>query len=125
MLDKIKKVFKEKDEKKRIDNLVAFLIILVITLIIINKILSSDDDLKKSSLNENGVTLVNKDIETKVESSNIDNYNLEDKLEQILSQIQGIGKVKVLLTYSETSSISPLYNKAISSSSTTDSNRKY
>jgi stage III sporulation protein AG len=33
----------------------------------------------------------------------------------------GVGKTEVLLTYSETSSISPLYNESTSSSTTTDS----
>jgi stage III sporulation protein AG len=35
--------------------------------------------------------------------------------------MNGVGNVKVLLTYSETSSITPLYNETTSSSTTTDS----
>ena len=46
LLEKIKNIFKEKDEKKKIDNLIAFLIILVVTLIIINKILKNDNGSK-------------------------------------------------------------------------------
>ena len=40
MIDKIKKIFENKE--KRIENLISLLIILVITLIVINKIIDSD-----------------------------------------------------------------------------------
>ena len=36
--------------------------------------------------------------------------NLEEKLEDILSKINGVGKVSVLITYSESSSLVPIYN---------------
>jgi putative Mn2+ efflux pump MntP len=54
MLEKFKKMFSEKDEKKKTDNLIAFLIILVITLIVINKILNGDSDEAELN-NETGV----------------------------------------------------------------------
>ena len=123
MLEKLKNCFKEKDEKKRTDNLIAFLIILVITLIVINKILKTDSSSnKKDFSNTQDVELVSKDFENVVEESNSKTtYDLEEKLEEILSNMQGVGKVSVLLTYQESTSIKPIYNESTSSSLVTDS----
>ena len=117
MFEKFKRMFSEKDSKKRNENLIAFLIILVITLIIINKILSEDEN-KNEVLNENTAELVTQST-TNVEEISIDDENLKNELENILSKISGVGKVKVLLTYSESSSVLPLYNESISSSVST------
>ena len=117
MFEKLKKIFSEKDSKKRNENLIAFLIILVITLIIINKILSEDEN-KNETLNENNAELVTQST-TDVEEISIDDENLKNELENILSKISGVGKVEVLLTYSESSSVLPLYNESISSSVST------
>lgn len=118
MFEKIKKMFLDRDNKRRNENLIAFLIILVITLIIINKILSEDES--KNTLNENNAELVTKSNVVATEVS-IENENLKVELENILSKISGVGKVEVLLTYSETSSMSPLYNESTSSSVSTSS----
>lgn len=118
MFEKIKKMFFDKDNKRRNENLIAFLIILVITLIIINKILSEDES--ENTLNENNAELVTKSNVVATEVS-IENENLKVELENILSKISGVGKVEVLLTYSETSSMSPLYNESTSSSVSTSS----
>ena len=53
----------------------------------------------------------NETIETAKES-------LEYKLENILKQIKGVGKVKVLVTYSQTSETLAMYNEDISQSNT-------
>ena len=98
MFERLKKIFSEKDSKKRNENLIAFLIILVITLIIINKILSEDEN-KNETLNENTAELVTQST-TDVEEISIDDENLKNELENILSKISGVGKVEVLLTYS-------------------------
>lgn len=107
-LERIKNIFTNKE--KRVENLISFLVILVITLIFINKILKNDtvktdEDYK----NEIGVELAS--------SQPIAN-DLETKLENILSQISGVGKVSVLLTYSESSSIVPIFNSSQSTSTT-------
>ncbi len=112
--EKIKNIFNNKE--KRIENLVSFLIILVITLIVINKILKDDNNSKENVdyTNEIGVELATN------ESQEIENFSnsFEKKLENILSQINGVGKVSVLLTYSESSSIVPIYNTSQSTSTT-------
>lgn len=102
MFEKIKKIFTNKE--KRIENLVSFLIILVITLIIINKILSKNEIDNKNFQNEVGVELAESNMENK------ENNDLENRLESILSKINGVGKVSVLITYSESSTLIPIYN---------------
>ena len=102
MIDKIKKIFENKE--KRMENLISLLIILIITLIVINKILDNEDTEKiKNIQNETG-------IEFAQEDSVNNQTNLENRLENILSKISGVGKVSVLLTYKESESIVPIYN---------------
>lgn len=118
---------KPKDNKKKIENLIVFIVLLVITVIAINVILGDDSKSKhqkNDSLNSSYKQLAN---ETQNSSSNIsDNseYNLEEKLEDILSKVSGIGQVKVLITYSETSETVPMYNEKTTESTTqeTDTN---
>jgi len=91
MFDKIKNIFKEKDEKKKTENLIAFLIILVITLIIVNKILSSDSDSKTGMYqNQTGVELVSVKEENTVLVNSKNEDNLKSDLEDILSKIRGV-----------------------------------
>lgn len=108
--EKIKNIFNNKE--KRVENLVSFLIILVITLIFINKILK-EDNVKQDTdyTNEVGVELASN-------NSNVLSNELEKKLENILEKINGVGNVSVLLTYSESSSLVPIYNVSQSTSTT-------
>ncbi len=110
---RIKNIFNNKE--KRMENLISFLIILVITLIVINKILKQDNNNKESVdyTNEIGVELA-----TSNNSSSSISSEFEKKLENILGKINGVGKVSVLLTYSESSSIVPIYNTSQSTSTT-------
>lgn len=102
MLEKIKNIFNNKE--KRIENLFSFLIILVITLIVINKIIK-DDKTNNEFKNELGAELATEKNEYTVEED-----DLEKKLEKILQKINGVGKVSVLLTYTESSKLIPIYN---------------
>ncbi len=108
MLKNLKNIFK--NENKKTENLIFFLIVLVITLILINRIMVEDDKEPKVENKTNGSELVKAttDIET----------NLEDRLENILGKISGVGNVEVMITYSESGSISPLYNETSSNSKT-------
>lgn len=111
MIEKIKKVLENKE--KRIENLVSFLIILIITVIVINKILERDESEVIDYENKVGVELA---LENKAENR-IENNDFEKRLENILSKIYGVGKVSVLLTYTESGSLIPIYN--INSSTST------
>lgn len=57
-------------------------------------------------------------------NTELSEYNLEENLEDILSKIAGVGKVQVLITYSESSEVVVMYNEKNSLNSTeeTDTN---
>lgn len=108
--EKIKNfIFKktEVNNKKNIENLVVFLILLIITVIAINMIWGD----KEEQVEEQASYKV---LASKTENSNIiedSEYDLQSELEDILSKMYGIGKVDVLITYSQTSTIVPMYSE--------------
>src|SRR5699024_7933839 len=106
-----KDLFKKKDEqpdqKRKIENIVAFIIILIITVLIINSMWSNDEN--NSNNNDTNKVLA------KTEISNTNNTeDLEKNLEEILETINGVGKVKVLIKYSESSQVVAMYNETSS-----------
>lgn len=125
-MSKFKEIFKTDDgnNKKKIENLIVFVIILIITIIVINTILN---DGKKSSDLENSIspkTLAKSESDRIQDISNED--ELKRNLEDILSKIEGVGKTNVLITYSQTSQLMPLYNEdsTISDTEEKDSRRR-
>ena len=118
--DKLNKlVEKDKEEgnnKKKIENLVFFIIILIITIVIINIIWND----KNTSKNVKEVD-TNKKLAT-TNQVQVEQVSKEDtlsqKLEAILSQIQGVGEVKVFINYSESSEVVAMYNENSKSSTT-------
>ncbi len=110
--DFFKKKEDGKDNKRQIENIVVFIIILIITVLIINNMWSSDDK-KDGKENEN-------ETDTKVlaQAESTEQDNLEQKLEKILSTINGVGKVNVLIKYSESSTVIAMYNETSSESNT-------
>lgn len=109
----------DKNNKKKIENLVFFVVILIITIVIINIIWKEDEDSsnEKSSQNDTSKQLANKN-EISLEVSSNNSNELEIKLEEILSQIQGVGDVKVFINYSESSEMIPMYNESTQTSNT-------
>ena len=127
--DKIKllveKNVKGSNSKKTVENLVVFLVLLIITIISINLIWGKNDNNNEKFQNEDRSYAV---LAQNTNSSNIsemNEYNLEKELENILSKISGVGKVQVLITYSETSEIVAIKNETKNTSRTeeSDSNR--
>ena len=108
------------NNKKNIENLVVFLILLVITVIAINTIWNKDEEQTEES-NTYKVLASNEISESNILERN--EYDLEIKLEDILSKMNGVGNVKVLITYSQTSSVIPMYSEteSISLTEETDS----
>ena len=101
--EKLGKIFKDNgNNKKKTENLVFVLILLVITVVAINSIWKEDSS-------ENTTDTNNKQLAVK-EDITIKTLTLEEKLENILSKIAGVGNVDVLLTYNETEEIIPIYN---------------
>lgn len=103
MFERIKNMINNKE--KRAENLVSFLIILIITLIVINKVLTNEEVENRDYKNEVGVELAVSD-----NFDEVANDDLEKRLENILGKISGVGDVSVLLTYTESSTLVPIYN---------------
>lgn len=124
--DKIKVLLTKKEDepdKKKLENLVVFVIILIITIIIINFIWNGDSEDNETNTQ---TTDANKKLATQsYNQTTVSNTELEesnntivDELEDILSNINGVGKVKVMITYSETSKTVPVYNEESSQQDT-------
>lgn len=138
--DKLKKLLPKKEgkevegkeeivgnDKRKIENLVFFVVLLIVTIVIINFIWNgnenknqekvTNDTSKKLATSENiNQGTVGAD-ETTVNS--LDNTeNLENKLKNILSKIQGVGEVEVCLNYSESSEVVAMYNENSTTSTT-------
>jgi len=115
--EKIKNFITKKTEgnnKKNIENLVVFLILLIITVIAINMIWGKEEEQVEEQASY-------KVLASQTENSNIieeSEYDLQAELEDILSKMDGIGKVDVLITYSQTSTVVPMYSETESSTIT-------
>ena len=111
----LKEIFNKKDEntdkKKQIENIVVFIIILIITVVIINSMWSGQE--KKDDSKE-----VKDTSKVLAYNTSNDQDNLEENLENILETINGVGKVNVLIKYSESSTVVAMYNETISESTT-------
>ena len=122
---KLKESFnKDASQKRKIENLVFFLILLIIVVIAINLIWKPDESKNSNIINSekqfvtqnaNSVVLA---TEQGVTSSEKQEYILQSNLENILSNINGAGKVKVMITYTESSTVQPIYNENINESQT-------
>lgn len=116
-MGKFLKEFASKNEetknKKKIENIVVLVLVLIVTLVIINVIWKGDTNSKNDIKTENytGSVFANNNQENS-------ETELERKLENILGTIKNVGKVNVLLNYSESSSLVPLYNESTTTSST-------
>lgn len=113
-IEKLKEKIEKNGENKKIENLIVFVIILIVTIIIINTIWNSNDNKdKKESEDVSGYKrLAIEDNNTETNESD----DLEKKLEQILSKMEGVGKVSVMITYSQGSEIVPMQNETSKSS---------
>ena len=108
---------KSVDSKKKIESLVVFVIILVITIIAINSIWNNDKKSSNDTTNTSNKKLaINNEINLEQETYN--SNNLEANLEAILSSINGVGKAKVFINYSESSTVEAMYNETTKESST-------
>lgn len=125
--DKIKELINQKKEepnKKKIENLVVFLIILIITIIVINVIWSGDEKTDNSKPTEDKNKKLASETQTVQTSSTGTEDDMVKRLEEILSRINGVGKVKVMITYSKTSQTVPLYNQDSSEKNTEETDKQ-
>lgn len=111
------------NNKKKIENLVFLIIILIITVVIINYIWNGNKNSNKTITNSAGkqlATVQNKQDNKQSETSEI---NLEQRLENILSNINGVGSVKVFINYSESSEMAAMYNENSKTSVTEETDK--
>ena len=101
-----------KDKKRQIENIVFFIVILIVTVLIINNMWSTDET-EKDTTNSVSSKVLAETTEVK--------DDLEERLEDILESISGVGKVKVLIKYSESSTVVAMYNETSSESITQES----
>ena len=122
--DKLKAMInKNKDEgenqgnnKKKIENMVFLVIILIITIVIINYIWNGSKSSNKTLTNTAGKQLATTKNTQNNQSSNnnqsvTNSNNLEQRLQEILKDINGVGNVKVFINYSESSETVAMYNE--------------
>ena len=112
MKDKLKNMFKG---KKKTENLIVLIIILIVTVVAINYIWK-DEDKNTDEISNNSISRQN--LGTIQVNSNYQEDDLEKRLENILSKISGVGNVKVMVTYSESSMLTPIFNEDLKESST-------
>lgn len=93
----------EISDKKKIENLIYFLIMLVILVFGMNTIFFKNDNNEKTSKQLKETNIIN--------SSSLDNTNnIEEKLEEILSKVKGVTNVNIMVTYESDKKIVPVYN---------------
>ena len=119
------------NNKKKIENMVFLVIILIITIVIINYIWNGNKSSNKTLTNTAGKQLATTQSSQINQSSNNNqsgttSNNLEQRLEEILSNINGVGNVKVFINYSESSETVAMYNENSKTSVTeeTDSQKE-
>lgn len=104
----------EGNNKKKIENLVFLVIILIITIVIINYIWNANKSSNKTITNSAGKQLATTQSNQNQKQTQevLSNANdLEGRLETILSNINGVGNVKVFINYSESSETVAMYNE--------------
>lgn len=90
-------------DKKKVENLIYFLVMIVILVIGMNTIFFKDDNERTNDIDnivENNTNL--NSLEPK--------DNIEEKLEKILSKVKGVSNVNVMVTYESDKQIVPIYN---------------
>jgi len=118
--DKLKSIFSKNNDdvasgnnKKKIENLVFLVIILIITIVIINYVWNGDNASDKTITNTAGRQLATTQSNQKNQNvMQVTNSNdLEERLENILRCINGVGDVQVFINYAETSETVAMYNE--------------
>ena len=112
--DKIKNFLtkeQEGDNKKKIENLAVFVVILIVTLIAINLIWNSGTKKNEDTSDDPNKKLAGVEEGSTMQANAMTQDTLSIQLEEILERIEGVGKAKVLITYSQTSETIPMYNE--------------
>ena len=116
------------NNKKKIENMVFLVIVLIITIVIINYIWNGNKSSNKTLTNTAGKQLATTQNSQNNKNSNnmqggTNSNNLEERLENILSNINGVGNVKVFINYSESSETVAMYNENSKTSVTEETDK--
>ena len=106
-MDKLKELL---NKDKKTSNLILITILLVIVLIFTNYIFNSDEGNVKS-------------ITTSSDNKEIKNESVEVRLANIISKINGVETANVMISYSSTEKIIPVYDTKENIDTTTEDNR--
>lgn len=112
----------EANNKKKIENLVFFVILLIATIVMINYIWNGKKNSNKTLTNTTGKQLATTNNNL-IDNSYTNDNTLEQKLEDILSKIQGVGNVQVFINYSESSETVAMYNENTKTSTTEETDK--
>ena len=106
----------EKGKKKKIENIIFLIIILIITVVIINNVWTGGSENSKEQTDKVLANVFENNEESTTSSNGY--YTLQASLEDILETMEGVGKVKVLINYAETSTTVAMYNETKTESTT-------
>ena len=95
----------------------GFSMCLLNTVVAMNYILSGKKDKTNKTIQSEDKVLAQKNVDSQVENKD-NKQDIETRLENILSNIKGVGNVKVLITYSQESTVIPMYDEDTSTSVT-------
>lgn len=115
--DKLKKLInkdaenEEGNDKKKIENLVFFVVLLIITIVIINIIWNGKENTNSKKPTDTSKKLATTEQNVTTNNNITTTGELEEKLKNILAKIQGVGEVEVCLNYSESSEVVAMYNE--------------
>lgn len=103
MLEKIKEMFSKENSKKFLLNMFTVLIIGIVLLIFSSSFETENNENENLNNEENNIVK---------QDSLINDYanKVEGKLENILSQMKGVGQVKVMVTFKDTAERIPALN---------------
>jgi stage III sporulation protein AG len=124
VIDRVKDIISKQDKKKVMENCIIVIIIGIIIIIAGGTLFQKKDDSRVTNgeyiLDNKINTGMNSDIGEKDAGAHIDSKNegMEERLESILSQIAGAGKVSVMITYVSGSEKVPAYDKRESNNDT-------
>ena len=128
--NKLKKIIgndeNQGNNKRKIENLVFLVVVLIITVVIINYVWSGEKSSNKKVTNSAGKQLAttnNSQTLVSNQNSSTKSISLEEKLEDILSKIEGVGSVKVFINYLESSETVAMYNENSKTSTTEETDK--
>ena len=111
------KDIEEKGKNKKIENIIFLIVILIITVIIINSVWNGNNENAKKQTDKVLANVLENSEDTSITTAT-GYYTLQRSLEEILETMEGVGKVKVLINYAETSTTVAMYNETKTESTT-------